>query len=207
MDYEKVWGFVAAERRALGGILQTLDAAEWHVPSVCPGWTVKDVMAHAIAHPQHHLRTLVPAMVRGRFDLARAGLIDGQRRGRAPVDDILRQFEVYADARRLPPMTTPYEALVDTLVHTQDALRPLGRSHDMPPEAAAAGVERSMAVHQKMFGHPVAGLRLVATDIDWSHGSGPEVRAPIQEVLLLVTGRAAAADLVEGDGAARVRVA
>lgn len=207
MDYEKVWGFVAAERRAFGGILQTLRDDEWLEPSVCPGWTVKDVSAHAIAHPQHRIRTLLPAMVRGRFNLDKAGLIDGRRRGRAPVDDILRQFEVYADARRLPPMTTPLEALVDTLVHTQDALRPLGRSYDMPPDAAALGADRSIAAHQKMFGHPVAGVRLVATDIEWSHGSGPEVRAPMQELLLLATGRAAAAELVEGEGAGRVRVA
>lgn len=207
MDYEKVWGFVAAERRAFGGILQTLRDDEWLVPSTCPGWTVKDVSAHAIAHSQHRMRTLLPAMVRGRFDLQRAGLIDGQRRGRAPVEDILRQFEVHAADRRLPPMTTPYEALVDTLVHTQDALRPLGRSYDMPPDAAAIGADRSLAKHQKLFGNPVAGLRLVATDIDWAHGDGPTVRAPMQEILLLVTGRAADGALVEGDGLARVRVA
>lgn len=207
MDYEKVWGFVAAERRAFGGMLAALSEEEWLAPSACPGWTVKDVSAHAIAHPQHHLRTLLPAMIRGGFDLNKAGLIDGQRRGRAPADEILRQFEVYADARRLPPMTTPLEALVDTLVHTQDAMRPLGRSYDMPPEAAAIGADRSLAKHQKIFGYPVAGVRLVASDVDWSHGTGPEVRAPMQELLLLVTGRAAAADLVEGDGVASVRVA
>ena len=45
----------------------------------------------------------------------------------------------------------------------------------------------------------VAGLRLVATDVDWSHGSGPEVSGPGEAILLAASGRPAG--LAELDGA------
>ncbi len=47
-------------------------------------------------------------------------------------------------------------------------------------------------------------LRLVASDVDWSVGRGPEVRGPIAALLLLVTGRSAAHGALTGDGAAQL---
>lgn len=207
MDHEQVWRHVAEQRRAAGRILTTIDEAEWAMPSACPGWTVKDVAAHLIAHPQQTWGSFLPAMVRGRLSFDRAVLVDGQRRGRVPVADLLRQFDEYADARRLPPTTTPLEALIDVLVHTQDALRPLGREHAMPPEAAAVATERAFT-QAKYFGHPdLDGVRLVASDHAWARGDGPTVAAPMQEILMLATGRPAAAALVSGEGRHLVRTA
>ena len=50
----------------------------------------------------------------------------------------------------------------------------------------------------------VSGVRLVATDSDWTHGDGPEVRACTEALLLLLYGRAPSADEVTGPGAATV---
>ncbi|WP_433711459.1 hypothetical protein ACQP2U_35175 [Nocardia sp. CA-084685] len=50
--------------------------------------------------------------------------------------------------------------------------------------------------------HRIDGVRLVASDVDWSHGGGPEILGPITALLLLVTGRTAAMDLLTGDGVA-----
>jgi hypothetical protein len=44
----------------------------------------------------------------------------------------------------------------------------------------------------------------VATDSDWTHGDGPEVRACTEALLLLLYGRAPSADEVTGPGAATV---
>ena len=37
--------------------------------------------------------------------------------------------------------------------------------------------------------HRLRGMRLVATDTDWSAGAGLELRVPIAMLLLLLTGR------------------
>jgi hypothetical protein len=44
-------------------------------------------------------------------------------------------------------------------------------------------------------------MRLTATDVDWSVGSGAEIRGPIRGLLLLLTGRTAAAvPMLSGEG-------
>jgi hypothetical protein len=49
---------------------------------------------------------------------------------------------------------------------------------------------------------PYDGLRLVATDTDWSVGEGPELRGPVLSLLLLLTGRQVVLPELEGPGAA-----
>ena len=47
----------------------------------------------------------------------------------------------------------------------------------------------------------VAGFRLTATDISWSAGAGPEVRAPMGVILLVCAGRLVALPQLSGEGA------
>jgi uncharacterized protein (TIGR03083 family) len=84
------------------------------------------------------------------------------------------------------------EPLIDALVHTQDALRPIGIEHDMPVAAASFAADRAWLLFSPVFGTkiPRRGLRLVATDTDWTRGRGDRVvRGPMQELLMFVTGR------------------
>lgn len=208
MDVEDVWRHIHQQRRELAGVLRALDTATWDAPSACAGWTVRDVAAHVIHSPQYRWRDFVAMMVRARFDLNRAILVDGQRLGTAPPADILDQFERWDGSRSVPPTTTPLEPLIDVLVHTQDVVRPIGREHPMPVDAARAATERVLAKRQKVFApHRLDAVRVVATDTDWARGSGPEVRAPMQEILLLATGRGCDRRLLEGDGSPLVLTA
>ncbi|WP_433507592.1 hypothetical protein ACQP04_14705 [Pseudonocardia halophobica] len=45
-----------------------------------------------------------------------------------------------------------------------------------------------------------AGLRLRATDLDWSAGEGEEVRGPAGDLLLLATGPPVGLDALDGPG-------
>lgn len=44
------------------------------------------------------------------------------------------------------------------------------------------------------------GLRLSPTDLDWTHGSGPEVTGPAEAVLMAITGRPSAIGELAGPG-------
>ncbi len=46
------------------------------------------------------------------------------------------------------------------------------------------------------------GLRFVATDSDWSWGTGPEVNGPSEDILLALSGRPAGLPALSGEGAA-----
>ena len=64
----------------------------------------------------------------------------------------------------------------------------------MPSEAARAGVDRVWAIGWPFSAdRRLRGVRLRATDTDWSAGAGVELRGPIRILLLLLTGRTATA--------------
>jgi hypothetical protein len=117
-------------------------------------------------------------------------LRDGQRRGRASVADILAQYDEWAEVPKGPLTVTHVEPLIDAIVHTQDIVRPLGRTVEAPPEAAAIAADRVRAL-AVLFGTRrfFTEFRLVATDTDWVRGAGRELRAPMTELLMMSTGR------------------
>ena len=46
----------------------------------------------------------------------------------------------------------------------------------------------------------IAGLKLTATDMDWSHGNGPEVTGPAEALVMMMAGRLVALDDLSGEG-------
>jgi uncharacterized protein (TIGR03083 family) len=203
MDTATVWAHVHAERRALKSTLAALPDAAWSHESVCPGWSVKDVAAHVIAHPQLGWGQ-VPGMMARNLGRGYNSMIlrEVRRLGRSQTrEQILQDFDRYDGSTRRAPGTTPVEPLVDVLVHHQDILRPLGLGHEMAPSAAAVAADRCLLLSFLMGSSRVRrSVRLVADDHDWSHGSGPEVRGPMQELLLLCAGRARVTTDLTGDG-------
>jgi len=51
----------------------------------------------------------------------------------------------------------------------------------------------------------IAGLRMMATDTDWSYGTGPEVSGPMVAVLMAMTGRQPPLNRLSGDGVDTLR--
>ena len=49
------------------------------------------------------------------------------------------------------------------------------------------------------------GLRLLASDVDWSWGEGPEVKGPGEAILLALGGRPSVLGELGGDGVATLR--
>ncbi len=112
------------------------------------------------------------------------------RHAARPTRDILDELRTYADSRRLPVVTNYRNILFDVLVHAQDIAIPLDRDYPMPPEPARVGAHRVWTMGWPFWARRrLRGVRLVATDIDWSAGAGVEVRGPIRMLLLLLTGR------------------
>jgi uncharacterized protein (TIGR03083 family) len=191
METEHIWRYVDAERAALAELLSGLAEAEWETPSVCPGWTVRDVAAHVISSPQARVLPVMAGVVRARGDFNRFMFEQARRLGaRYSGEEIVAQYRQFEGSRRHPPGTTPAEPLLDVLIHTQDIAIPLGREHAMPVEAARVAADR---IWGKSFPFKarkrLAGLRLVATDVDWTVGEGDEIRGPVAALLLLVSGR------------------
>lgn len=190
MDKDEVWGHIHEQRRTLARLLAGLDPEAWSTPSLCAGWTVRDVAAHVIASPQIRVRDMPGVLVRGRFDFNHAMDVETRRRGRASPEEILEQYDAHDGSRRHPLGTAVTDPLVDVLVHTQDIARPLGLDVGAPPEACAAAADRARFV-SPLFGTfgLVRSKRLVATDTEWDRGTGEVIEAPVLELLMLCCGR------------------
>jgi len=207
MDTGEVWRNIHAERSALADLLESLTPAEWDRPSLCGGWRVRDVAAHVISSPQTDAVTMVKAALRAGGRFHRLTDQEARRLGARPTAEIVADFRRLDGSRRHPVGTSVLDPLLDVLVHTQDIAVPLGRRHAMPPEAARAAADRAWGLPSLFF--PVRRLvkdvRLTATDVAWTHGAGPTVEGPMEALLLLTTGRhAAALPHLTGDGASHL---
>jgi uncharacterized protein (TIGR03083 family) len=203
MDKATIWQHIHEERRSLAATLAGLDDEQWEQPSLCEGWTVKEVAAHVIAHPQIGWAQM-PGMVARNLGHGYNAMIfrEVKRLGEQSTrESILADFQTYDFSTRKVPTTTPVEPLIDALVHHQDILRPLGLRHEMAPEAAAVAADRSRTLAFLSGSRAVVkGTRMVATDIDWSRGRGPALTGPIQELLMVCMGRGRVAEGLNGEG-------
>ncbi len=89
------------------------------------------------------------------------------------------------------------------LVHGQDMCRPLGIKRDLP-EAHLVPVADFVKDDVHIFGAKkrIAGLKLTATDMQWSYGNGPEVTGPAEALVMMMAGRSTAVDDLSGEGKA-----
>jgi uncharacterized protein (TIGR03083 family) len=205
MDRDGVWRTIDSERSGLADLLDELSPQEWEAPSLCDGWRVRDVAAHlTLSHAT--LGSALVGMVRARGSFNRMVRESARQQARLPVERYAPMLRAMVGSRRKAPGVTHLEPLLDVLVHGQDIAMPLGRTRPMPPEAAAVAATRVWDMGWPFHARRrLAGLRLVATDHDWTAGDGAPVEGPIAALLLLVTGRdTAARPTLSGPGTTRL---
>jgi uncharacterized protein (TIGR03083 family) len=207
LDRDRAWQVIVAERLRLADLLDELSASDWEQPSLCAGWSARDVAAHMTLQ-QLGARAAAGMMVTYRGDTDRAIRESARKRSAAwPTGKIIAEIRATARSRRHNFGVTYQETLIDVLVHAQDIAIPLARPYPMPPEATAAAATRIWTMRWPPpfpASRVMERFRVTATDIDWSAGQGPPVSAPISAILLLSAGRVAALPHVSGPGAAEL---
>jgi uncharacterized protein (TIGR03083 family) len=198
-----VWQMIRAERAALADALAALPPADWDKPSLCTGWTVREVVAHLIATASMTPPAFFAGLVTSGFSF------DGMvaKRIREVVDsrstgELVELFASRVDARTAPPGPA-LSWLGETIVHGEDVFRALGGYRDHPVQHVLAVADfyrgSNLLIGAK---RRIAGLTLQATDAQWRRGSGPQVSGPAIALVLAMTGRKAALADLSGDGVA-----
>ena len=191
MEPDESWQVVDRCRSDLADLLEATPEHDLLSPSLCTGWTVRDVGAHLAIAPLMPLGEILLAAVRARGNFNRMIHDTAVRRSMTRSDaQIVTDLRSCVGSRRLAPSTVWRDPLLDLLVHTQDIARPLGLLINMPHDAAVEAAEWSW---KRGFPFQPAqrlpGVRLVADDADWQRGEGAEVHGRIADLLLLSTGR------------------
>ncbi|MCD2187248.1 maleylpyruvate isomerase family mycothiol-dependent enzyme [Actinomycetospora soli] len=192
---------VAAERLALADELEGLTEEQWATPSLCAGWTVRDVAAHLTLSTRTTVPRFAWAALRARGDVDRAFADEARERARrlSPVE-LVGQLRAMAHVDRRLRLSGPLDPLNDLLVHRQDIAVPLGHGVDVLVSRVAPCLAHTWSAPFVGAAKRFAGLRVVATDCDWTEGEGPEVRGPASGLLLALNGRRAGLDRLEGPG-------
>jgi hypothetical protein len=91
-------------------------------------------------------------------------------------------------------------------VHAEDVRRPLGISHVYDPTALRTAADFYVKSNALIGARDrVDGVRLQATDADWSVGEGPTASGPMLALVMAMTGRKPFIDELSGDGAETLR--
>jgi uncharacterized protein (TIGR03083 family) len=203
MERDRIFAAVAAERRRIADLLETLDENALATPSLCSGWDVKTVAAHLVSVFADSFWRFQWAAIRyGGFNRAIDEL--ARRRARTPAADIARILRQRAEHRLNPPVTGPLSGLTDVLVHGGDIRIPLGLS--FRPDDEQVGWALDFLTGPRPLGFVprgrLRGIALHSTDIGRSWGAGAEIHGPAALLMMAATGRVGVLGLLDGPGVA-----
>ncbi|MCV6984793.1 maleylpyruvate isomerase family mycothiol-dependent enzyme [Mycobacterium shinjukuense] len=189
-----------AERAELVEFLATLTPQQWATPSLCDGWSVKDVVAHMFSYEDLNAFGLVKRFIKGR--VVRANEVGVHEFAARSPDELLDYAGQHLQPRGLTAGFGGMIALLDAMIHHQDIRRALGRPRTIPAERLTRVLWLTPR-NPRLGARPrIKGLRLRATDVDWVHGRGPEVTGPGEALLMAMAGRPAALADLSGPGTA-----
>lgn len=215
---------VRAEQAEFVALAEELTPEQWRSPSLCAGLSVRDVLVHIARHVHHDpsVTRIVRAAVQARFSFEGASaLLDAEQEERfgawpeRSIVGLLAQPITLGNRLvgrlpriRLTEAVLRHDALLqlsEMVIHQQDVRRPLGLSRSIPAGRLRAVLDFTMrragGILVNQADSKARGLRLVASDVGWVLGDGPEVRGPGEGLLLAANGRPAGLDGLTGDGA------
>jgi uncharacterized protein (TIGR03083 family) len=191
----------AANRRLLADFFDGLDDDQLRARSLCDGWTVRDILGHLVMPLAASLTGFMIQVVRARGSINRANEATACQLSRRPVPELTRLLRDGADHHSKAPGVGPMGQFADGCVHLRDCARPLGLPDDVSitdwrmlldwlPSGVPGLVPKSR----------VEGLRLVATDQEWSWGAGEQVTGPSEALAMALSGRPVALADLDGSG-------
>jgi uncharacterized protein (TIGR03083 family) len=172
---------------------------------LCGGWSVHVTAAHIVMGaeqtPAHFMKRLAASGFRFNTMMD----CDSRRLGTLPTSELIDRLRARLTTTNRPPAPV-VTMLGEIVVHGEDIRQPLGIPSNVSDESLAACLEMYKGANFPTGTKKrIESLRLVATDVGWSHGTGPEVSGPGAALLLAMTGRTAGLEDLAGDGLATLR--
>ena len=186
-------------------VASTLSPDEWAAPSLCDAWSNHDVLAHMVVGYRTRLGVLTAEMARhrGSFDDANTDLARGLATIRRPAD-LLDDFARLVDRPHGMGRYFPRSLLLgDHVTHELDIVFALDRDPGVPGEALAAVLNTQVSLPNPFVPayRNSRGLRLTATDAEWTHGmDGPQISGRAADLVSVLGNRPSALARLNGDG-------
>ena len=187
-----------AERTDLADFLAGLTPEQWEAQSLCDRWRVRDVVAHVMSFDGVSVVGMLRRAVQARF--VHVNQVGVDELASLSTEQLLDRLRAHLRPQGLATTLGGRLALLDVTIHHQDIRRPLGLPRQIPTQRLRQVLD-GVVYSPELPGWRIArGVRLITTDLEWSHGSGPEVRGPAEAVLMAVAGRSSAVGELTGPG-------
>jgi uncharacterized protein (TIGR03083 family) len=199
-----LWLRIRDEREALAEFLPGLSEEQWNHPSLCEGWSVRDVVAHVISAHERETGPFFLGLARSGFNVNAYNQRTLERIRSVGTKTLIARYNATVDLRSKPPIPTQF-VLAETLIHNEDIFRALDYRRVVPIETSliVAQLYRSLGMARrwvKQHGY----IKLVANDAGWQYGEGDTATGPLLSMVMLLAGRDSAAQDLEGEGARRI---
>lgn len=199
-----VWFDVHQEREALLDFLRDLTAFQWDTPSLCSEWRVRDVVGHMVSETTLTIPKVLVGTIASGFRINRFIAKDARRHGDVALSSLLDDFKSAALTRTHLRGLSSLSMLNDIVIHSLDIRRPLNEKRSVP-ESRSILVANDLWPSRFFPGHKLfSGLRVEATDADWSAGEGPAVAGSLEDLILAMSGRRGGLESIRGEGVTEV---
>ena len=181
--------WTAPTLEGLADLLATTAVDAWDAPSLCEKWLVRHVIAHVTMPARLTPAQFGAEMAAAQGDFTVLSDTVATRDASLPVADLLDQLRSARLHAWQPPGGGAAGALSHAVIHSLDVTIALDRPAVAPTEAVTTVLDQLTAVRGSWFGVDLTGVRLEATDTDWSWGSGRLVRDDSGSLVALLSGR------------------
>ncbi len=159
------------------------------------------MVAHVISYDDLDIRGLLTLAAQARFRLSRINAIALARYTTCSPQQLLALLTDNPQPRGLLAAALGGRAgLVETLIHHQDIRRALAQPRTIPAQRLVPALRTALIAPDVAGPWRIRGIRLVATDLRFSAGMGPEVRGPAEALLMAIAGRCDAVSELSGPG-------
>lgn len=190
------------ERLEFADFLAGLTAEQWLAPTLCPAWRVRDVVAHTMSYEGLSTWALVTRFLRGLLVVDRINALAVADLSDRSTDDLVDMVRRHATPSGLGAGFGGRIALTDNMIHQQDIRRPLAMPRVVAVDRLRAALDFARTAPLIRGAWRARGVRLVATDLDWAAGKGPEVHGSGEALLMTMAGRADGLRDLDGPGLA-----
>jgi uncharacterized protein (TIGR03083 family) len=192
------------EREEFAALLEGLTPQQWNNPTLCESWIVREVAVHTVSYDELTTGGLVGRFLKGRLNTDRINAIGvADYADRAP-EQIIAMIRANTEPHGLTGGFGGRIALTDGMIHQQDIRRSIGLPRTIDAERLRTALDFARFAPTIRGAWRARGVRLVATDLDWAYGRGPEVRGSGEALLMAMAGRRAALADVDGPGKAKL---
>jgi uncharacterized protein (TIGR03083 family) len=196
---------VHEERASLSDFLGTLAPDQWSTPTWCEHWNVQELVGHLIAAAHITAPHFFAGFVTKGFSFDKFVDSDLRQYATGTPAEVKQRFDEIITSTRKPPGPA-YVALGEVMVHGEDIRRTHGAKGDHKPEHLTTLAELYRKTGAPLYAKKrLDGLRVQATDVDWSAGDGPVVEGPCMSLILAMVGRGGALDDCAGPGIETLR--